>query len=133
MARLLVVDDEPSIAATTSALLRNLGHEAETSLTLAEARQRLTQPGIDCLIVDIFMPDGDGLQFLQEVRAADPTFPAVVITGHLMEGDSATSRRLAALPGVPLLAKPFRIGELAERVNAVLSSESDASPVVSSA
>jgi len=67
------------------------------------------------------LPDGNGVDFLGAVRGQRPGLAAVVVTGHLM---AATAEKVALLPGVQVLDKPFRLRELVERVEGALNAAS---------
>ena len=118
MARILIVDDEKNIAETAAAMLARFGHETAVSLSVAEAREHLREAEVDCVVVDVVLPDGNGVDFLGEVRRRWPGLPAVVVTGHLL---ADTAEKVALLPGVQILDKPFRFKELVDRVEGALN------------
>jgi len=121
LARILIVDDEKNIAETTAAMLTQCGHETAVCLSLAEAHEYLRATEVDCVVVDVVLPDGNGVDFLGAVRGQRPGLAAVVVTGHLM---AATAEKVALLPGVQVLDKPFRLRELVERVEGALNAAS---------
>ena len=67
-ARLLVVDDEPSMLDMLSLLWRAEGYEVETARSVGEARERLAERPVDLVLCDILMPDGNGLELLRRSR-----------------------------------------------------------------
>ena len=118
MARILIVDDQERIARSSAAYLEGLGHETVVSLTIACARERLSESEFDCLIVDVVLPDGNGLDLLAETLAERPGLQAIVITGHVHEEITERANRL----GVErVLNKPFRNSDLAEQIESALS------------
>ncbi len=74
----LVVDDEDSICQVLDDRLTDWGHRVVTALTLQEARQALTQGALDLVLLDVNLPDGNGVELLEDIRElAEP--PAVVV------------------------------------------------------
>ena len=79
--RLLVVDDEESVAITVSEVLRLDGFEVDTALSGAEAVACLRQTQYDLVLTDLHMEGGDGLSVLAEVKRTSPLTIAIVLTG----------------------------------------------------
>ena len=73
MARLLVVDDEPSARSTLALLLRTRGHRVLEADGLTATTKHLGEEVFDLVITDLRMPDGDGLEVLRAVKAHAPT------------------------------------------------------------
>jgi DNA-binding NtrC family response regulator len=109
MVRVLVVDDEVDLLLPIAQSLSQDGFEVVTAIDISTARQALSHISVDILCLDVDMPDGDGLDFLEEVRLAAPDLPAIV-----MSGNASSERRLrAAQLGVEsFLAKPFGFRKL---------------------
>jgi PAS domain S-box-containing protein len=82
--RILIVDDDHSLleALPQALRLRMAGVEIDTSDTAAGALQRLTETDYDAIVTDIKMPGMDGLALLNEIQAASPRTPTLLITGH---------------------------------------------------
>jgi signal transduction histidine kinase/ActR/RegA family two-component response regulator len=91
----LLVDDEPSILDVVTAFLESLGACVVTARSAAEALRRLDERVPQLLITDISMPDADGYQLLQEVRARPASrggeVPAVALTAHARPQDRERS------------------------------------------
>ena len=117
---ILVVDDEPHIGLLLRPHLEQLGYRVSLARTIAAARAVLTTPsvGVDGVLLDLHLPDGSGLDFLRELRAASEhrTLPVLVLTG---EGED---RVLGAVRGLDaaLLTKPFSPTKLVARIAALL-------------
>ena len=82
---LLIVEDNPSYAALLVAMLRGvLGSavQAEVAPSLAACREKLAAERLDCVILDLSLPDAEGLHALAVVSTAAPTVPVVVLTGR---------------------------------------------------
>ena len=114
--RVLVVDDEPSILRVVAANLRARGYEA---LTAASGNAALTvietqQP--DCIVLDLGLPDVDGLEVLRRLRAWTTT-PVVILTAVDDEHRRATAFDLGADDYV---TKPFAMADLLARVRGAL-------------
>jgi len=115
-ARVLVVDDEPSIVRVVAANLRARGYEAltaasgEAALTLIETQQP------DCIVLDLRLPGVDGLEVLRRLRTWAAT-PVVILTAVDDQHDNATALDLGADDYV---TKPFAMAELLARVRGAL-------------
>ena len=108
---LLVVDDEPAILAFVSTVLRSQGREALTASSGTEALEVLEREGDDvrAVLLDVTMPDMDGIELLERIRQRAPALPAAIMSGH----GAAFVRDLIGEHAVQhVLAKPFRMGEL---------------------
>ncbi|TPG56105.1 PAS domain-containing protein [Sphingomonas glacialis] len=115
----LVVDDEPSVRMLVSEVLGDLGYVALEAATGAAALELLrSAERIDLLVTDVGLPGGlNGRQVADAARVARPMLPVLFITGfaeNAVVGDSALE------PGMALLAKPFAIETLAQRIRAML-------------
>lgn len=103
-ARLLLVEDTLSLAALYREYLRDEGHDIHHAPTLRDARAVLASAPPDAVLLDLRLPDGDGLGLLAEIRAMAEPPPVVVMTAH---GSVATA--VAAMRGgaSDFLVKPF--------------------------
>ncbi len=106
MPRILIVDDDQPFAATLQTTLELEGHEAETVHTAAEAARLVrTDPEVfDLALVDLRLPDADGLQLLQELLAICPDLPAVILTAY---GSVQTAVEAMRFGAFDFLLKPF--------------------------
>ena len=68
-ARLLLIDDDARLSSMVGDYLRNSGFEVETAGSLASGRERLAAENFDALVLDLMLPDGDGLDLCRELRA----------------------------------------------------------------
>jgi two-component system KDP operon response regulator KdpE len=115
-ARVLVVDDEPSIVRVVAANLRARGYEAltatsgETALAVIETRQP------DCIVLDLGLPGIDGLEVLRRLRTWATT-PVVILTAVEDQRDRTMALDLGADDYV---TKPFAMAELLARVRGAL-------------
>jgi DNA-binding response OmpR family regulator len=116
-ARVLVVEDAPEYAQLVTAALRAEHYEVMTATTLSDARDRMRSTPPDLVILDLTLPDGDGLDLCQEIRQNSDAF-VIVLTGRDDEVDKLVGFRLGADDYV---TKPFSPRELAARVGALLA------------
>ncbi len=114
--RVLVVDDDPIVAAGTAAMLEDLGHSAIEAGSAEIALQMLSsEPGIDFVITDHAMPGMTGTDLAERIRRTWPGVPVVLASGYPeLPGDEA---------GVPRLSKPYRQEELARLLASMVGSE----------
>ena len=121
MARILVVDDEIGIRGAVQRALERAGHEIMLAVDGLEAARTIREVGADLALIDIHMPNMDGMELLITLQAIAPTMPVVVMSG----GDR--NRRMGRLADVTLmgatgiLTKPFTLGELRDVVTRALA------------
>jgi len=103
-ATVLVVDDERNILLTLSRALSMEGHVVETATGGREALEKLAALPVDVVVMDVRMPDLDGLSVLEKARAARPDLPVVIMSGH---GSIETVRSAFKLGAFDYLEKPI--------------------------
>jgi len=81
-AHLLVVDDEPNILTTLSTALRLEGYAVDVAGGIRVAEEKLAKRAYDLLLLDIALPDGDGIEMLTRLRQARNEIPCIVMSGH---------------------------------------------------
>ncbi|HET7608063.1 MAG TPA: sigma-54 dependent transcriptional regulator [Gammaproteobacteria bacterium] len=114
MANVLLVDDEPDFVAAAKEMLQLHGHTVESAERLESARRLLGGAAPDVLLLDLMLPDGNGLELLEELRAS-PVKRVVFITGH--PGIKSLIKNLSG-PSVSYLTKPIGSTELLRTVEA---------------
>ncbi|MCI0548757.1 MAG: sigma-54 dependent transcriptional regulator [Candidatus Rokubacteria bacterium] len=97
MARLLVVDDEPSARSTLALLLRKRRHEVAEAENVTEAVRRLREERFDLVVTDLRMPDGDGLDVLRAARAHAPDTDVILLTAYAGWESAKEAIQLGAL------------------------------------
>ncbi|MCC7054711.1 MAG: PAS domain S-box protein [Gemmatimonadaceae bacterium] len=124
--RIMVVDDEPAVAAFLSNALARFGYRtsAFTSADAAMAQLADPQEHYDLLITDMTMPQISGEDLLREVRRTHPNLPVVVCTGF---SASMTPERAYELGAAGYLTKPLSVNELALQVRRILDLDTAAS------
>ncbi|HUO82177.1 MAG TPA: sigma-54 dependent transcriptional regulator [Gammaproteobacteria bacterium] len=108
MAQVLLVDDNASFAKATSELIEAHGYEVCRAETLAAARRALATHSPDLLVVDLMLPDGNGLELLDHVGPGNRP-EIVIITGN---PSVETAVRAVKAPVMDYLVKPFGNAEL---------------------
>lgn len=116
MNRLLLVEDDAALATATSYALRAEGFTVEHVDCLAEAR-KLVKNDISLILLDVNLPDGDGYQFCQELRAKGMSLPIIFLTAL---GEEVNVVQGLDVGGDDYIAKPFRVRELISRIKANL-------------
>ncbi|WP_376695798.1 sigma-54-dependent transcriptional regulator [Wenzhouxiangella sp. EGI_FJ10305] len=109
-ARILIVDDEPDIREMIGEILRDEGHETTFAGNAAEAREQLRESAPDLILLDVWMPDTDGISLLREWRDADVLrCPVVMISGH---GSVETAVEATRLGAFDFVEKPVSMARL---------------------
>ena len=80
--RILVVDDEPHFLSTVQNFLENSGFEVVTATSCRQAEELYTSAKPDAAVMDYSVGDGNTLEILPRLRAADPSIPIIIMTGH---------------------------------------------------
>ena len=114
---LLVIEDEARLAEILRSSLQRDGFVVDAVRLCADAREALALTAYDAAILDLGLPDGDGLKLLAELRAARNSVPILILTAR-----DAVEDRVAGLNtgADDYLVKPFAIAELVARLKALL-------------
>lgn len=115
--RLLLIEDEARIAEIVKRALERAGFAVDRVALCADARETLSLTAYDAAILDLGLPDGDGLRLLAELRAAHNPLPVLVLTAR-----DAVEDRVSGLDAGAddYLVKPFAMVELVARTKALL-------------
>ncbi|HVN13990.1 MAG TPA: response regulator transcription factor [Kineosporiaceae bacterium] len=116
-ARLLVVDDEPSIRELLTASLRFAGFEVFSAADGAEALKLADQHRPDLVVLDIMLPDLDGFTVTRKLRERGRDVPVVFLTARDDTADKVTGLTVG---GDDYVTKPFSLEEVVARIRAVL-------------
>ena len=117
--RLLLIDDDARLTGMVGDYLRNAGYEVDAAGSLAAGRERLRNGQYDALLLDLMLPDGDGLDLTRELRADARTrrLPLLMLTARGEPLDRIVGLEIGA---DDYLGKPFEPRELLARVKALL-------------
>lgn len=113
---ILLVEDEAAIAEVVELYLVEGGFSVRWVTKMAEARRQLGDPSIALILLDLTLPDGDGIEFFREIRLRSDV-PVIMVTARGQEADRVLGLELGADDYIP---KPFSPRELVARVRSVL-------------
>ena len=115
--RVLVVDDEPNLAELLSMALRYEGWEVRTAASGSRPCAPAKEFGPDAVVLDMMLPDFDGLEVLRRMRGDDPDVPVLFLTAQ-----DAVEDRVAGLTagGDDYVTKPFSLEEVVARLRALM-------------
>ena len=124
MANILVVDDELGIRDLLSEILNDEGHSVELAENAAKARAARLHARPDLVLLDIWMPDADGISLLKEWSANGLlTMPVVMMSGH---GTIDTAVEATRIGAVDFLEKPIALQKLLATVKKCLKPDASA-------
>ena len=114
--KLLIVEDELSLQEIMAMTLRKDGYVVETASTYREAMDKLGAYSYDCVLLDITLPDGNGLDILESIKKSGNTVNVIITSARDSLDDKIKGLELGA---DDYMAKPFHIAELAARIRSV--------------
>ncbi len=125
--RLLAVEDEQELSELVKANLGRHGFAVDLAATLADAQACLKTTAYDVILLDLQLPDGDGLELLRAVRQSGRTIPVIAVTAR----DTVADRVSGLNEGADdYIVKPFALDELVARIHAVVRRMNGAGSVV---
>lgn len=114
---ILIVEDDPRVSSSLARGLGEAGYGVSVAATLREAQAHLESASLALVILDLGLPDGDGVQVLRRLRQEGSRVPVIILTAR----DSVVERVAGLDEGADdYLAKPFSFPELLARVRARL-------------
>ncbi len=128
-AQFLVVDDEPEVCNFFAYLLKSKGGQVESAHTGKEARAKLDQFKFNVALVDLKLPDSDGLEILKEIKLKQPECEVIIITGYSTVKSAVEAIQLGAFDYVE---KPFAdIEEMENLLERALAAKLEADKLAS--
>src|SRR6516225_5174857 len=115
-ATILVVDDDQLIRWALTSRLQDEGYRVLEAETTSEALKRFRE-GVDLVLLDYKLPDGDGLDVLKQIKSADPDTLVIMLTGHSSVETAVEAMKLGAYH---YANKPFNLDEIALLVQKAL-------------
>jgi two-component system response regulator TctD len=115
--RVLIVEDNTTYARLVVERFARSGFDADIATTVAEAHRATLQLDYSAIILDLGLPDRDGMEFLREFRDQGKTTPVLIVTARNRLADRISGLRAGA---DDFLSKPFSMDELLARLHAVL-------------
>lgn len=117
-AKILILDDEPDMVENLRCILRDSGHDPITETDSRKALDWVERQQPDLVIVDLVMPDLDGMTVLEQIKARYPQLPVIVLTGYATVDSAVEAMKKGASD---YLSKPFFPQELLLRVEKCLT------------
>lgn len=114
--KLLIIEDELSLQEIMAATLKKEGYIVETASTYSTAAEKLGTYSYDCILLDITLPDGNGLDILEHIKKSGNSVNVIITSARDSIDDKIRGLELGA---DDYLAKPFHIAELAARIRSV--------------
>ena len=114
--RVLIVEDEPALRLSYERHFRPR-YDLIFASTGAEALARLAEERPDVAVLDMRLPDTDGVELLRRIRSTQPGLPVIITTAYV---SIEPQLKVLDLPHSGYIVKPFRLDELGARIDAVL-------------
>lgn len=115
--KILIIEDEPSLRRAIRESLEKEDYLIETASTFAQAHEKLFIYDYDCILLDIMLPGGNGLELLEALQQSEKGGNVIIISAKNALDDKINGLELGA---DDYLTKPFHLAELTARVKAVL-------------
>ena len=114
--KLLIVEDDRSLSRSINDYLKLEGHICEIALKLSEAIEKASVSKYDCIILDIGLPDGNGLDLIREMKSKRLTGGILILSAKSSLDDKLIGLKIGA---DDYLTKPFHFAELSARINSI--------------
>jgi DNA-binding response OmpR family regulator len=115
--KILIVEDESSLSKSITTYLGQNNFICDTALQFYEAKEKMHANDYDCIVLDIALPNGNGLELLKELKKTQRTDGVLIISAKNSIADKINGLELGA---DDYLIKPFHLGELAARINSII-------------
>jgi DNA-binding response OmpR family regulator len=115
--KLLIVEDEADLVSSFLTFAQKEKYQADVSINYREAAERISLYDYDCILLDINLPDGNGLQLLEHLKSINKKNGVIIISARNSLDDKIIGLNLGA---DDYLTKPFHLSELNARIQAVI-------------
>lgn len=115
--KLLIIEDDSSLREIMQRALKSEGYIVETASTYFEAEDKIAGYSYDCIMLDIMLPDGNGLKLLEHIKSLCKEDRVIIISARDSLDDKIEGLNLGADDYLP---KPFYMAELSARIKSVL-------------
>lgn len=115
--KILIVEDEPELSGSIASYLHHEQYRCETALDFSEAKNKIIDFHYDCVILDVGLPGGSGLELIKLIKSMKRNDGIIVISANSALNDRLKGLNLGA---DDYLGKPFHLSELSARLNSVI-------------
>jgi len=115
--KILIIEDERELVKSMVQYLRQESYVCEVAYTALEAEEKVMLHDYDCILLDITLPDGNGLRILEKLKKSGKLEGVIIISARNSLDDKIMGLNLGADDYLP---KPFHLAELGARVSAVI-------------
>jgi len=116
--KILVVDDDPEVRMATRDFLSSKGYDVSVAEGGRDALRQLDSSPADVVLLDVAMPDMDGLETLKRIVSAHPNVPVIMVTGN---ADIEITSKVLQLGAADYVPKPFDLDYLNQAIRIQLS------------
>lgn len=117
MKRILIIDDDATICLMLQGLLKRKGFDADTVFSAGEAIKKLENESFDLVLSDFRLPDFDGLELLQKIKAMHPLVPVIIMTSY---ADIRTAVSAIKMGAFEYVTKPLNPDEILLLINSAM-------------
>lgn len=115
--KILIIEDEKALADSIERYLNQEKHNCERAMKFAKAQEKINLYEYDCIIVDIGLPDGNGLNIIRELKANKSDAGIIIISARNSLNDKIDGLEIGA---DDYLTKPFHLSELNARIKSII-------------
>ncbi len=115
--KLLLIEDERTLSQSMANYLTKAGYQCQTALDFESAQEKTLLYNYDCIVVDLTLPDGNGLDIIQKLKQVHPTVGIIIVSARNALEDRLKGLDLGA---DDYLTKPFHLSELNARIHSIL-------------
>jgi DNA-binding response OmpR family regulator len=115
--KILVIEDEKDLRESIMTYLKQEGYVCEAAANFKDAQDKILIYNYDCIIVDIMLPDGSGLQLIQELKKAGMGGGVIIISANNSVDDKIKGLEIGS---DDYLTKPFHLSELNARIKSII-------------
>ncbi|MFQ5398261.1 MAG: response regulator [Anaerolineae bacterium] len=115
--RVLIIDDEPNLRTTLAMILRRAGYDVSVATCAGDVAQYLDDEKYDLFLLDVRLPDGNGLDLLPAIRRSNPGVPVLVLTAYAAPEVEDQAKKRGA---IDFLVKPVDPMRIVRHVNKIV-------------
>ena len=115
--KILIIEDEENLLALTKLELEKEGYQVDFATTLKQSVDKIISTSYDCILLDIMLPDGNGLQVLKTLKNLEREDSVIILSAKDSIDDKVSGLDLGA---DDYLAKPYHIAELSARIKTII-------------